>query len=88
MLFESMERLASADLESDTVDKEIARSEALNKTANQVIATGRLALDYQKTLSEFGEYSFAEMPLIGMTNNQLIEENMNLRDQLKRKDMF
>ena len=83
-LFASLERLNSLDINDENVEKEIARSEAITKTAGTIISQGQLVLSMQKHMDEYGLGQQMEMPLFGITDNHLLEENMNLRERVKR----
>jgi hypothetical protein len=67
-LFESIERLNDDDLSAEELDREIKRSEAVQKVATTIIANGTLALQAKKHLDEYGQGDNVELPLLGMTN--------------------
>lgn len=67
-LFESIERLNDDDLSAEELDREIKRSEAVQKVATTIIANGELALRAKKHLDEYGQGDNVELPLLGMTN--------------------
>lgn len=85
-LFASLERLSSLDIKDENFDQELARSEAITKTAHTIIEEGQLALSYQKHLSEYGNGQVAAMPLMGLTDSMLIEQNYNLRERVKKAE--
>lgn len=67
-LFQEMDQLTNEDLSADELDKEIKRSDALQKIAKTVIDNGALALQAKKYLDEYGEGDKVELPLIGVTD--------------------
>lgn len=67
-LFQEMERLTNEDLSAEELDKEIRRSDALQKVAKTIIDNGILALQAKKHLDEYGQGDKVELPLIGITN--------------------
>ena len=67
-LFQEMDRLTNEDLSADELDKEIKRSDALQKIAKTVIDNGARALQAKKYLDEYGEGDKVELPLIGVTD--------------------
>lgn len=67
-LFESIERLNDDSLSNEELDREIKRSEAVQKVATTIIANGTLALQAKKHLDEYGQGDNVELPLLGMTN--------------------
>ena len=83
-LFASLERLNNLDISDENAEKEIQRSEAITKTASTIISQGQLVLSMQKHMDEYGLGQQIEMPLFGITDNQLLEENMNLRERVKK----
>ena len=67
-LFESIERLQDDDLSPEELDKEIKRSEAVQKVAKVIIDNGSLALAAKKHFDEYGINQNVEMPLLGITD--------------------
>lgn len=68
-LFESIERLNDDGLTNDELEKEIKRSEAVQKVAKTIIENGALALQAQKHFDEYGVERKVAMPLLGMTDS-------------------
>ncbi len=64
-LFQEMDRLTNEDLSVEDLDKEIKRSDALQKIAKTIIDNGMLALQAKKHLDEYGQGDKVEIPLIG-----------------------
>lgn len=67
-LFESIERLNDDSLSSEELDKEIKRSEAVQKVAKTIIDNGTLALQAKKHFDEYGIDSNVEIPLLGIAD--------------------
>lgn len=67
-LFESIERLNDDTLDEAQLDREIKRSEAVQKIASTIIANGTLALQAKKHLDEYGQGDNVELPMLGVTN--------------------
>lgn len=67
-LFEQMERLQDDSLDEEALDKEIKRSEAVQKVAKTIIENGKLALSAKKHLDEYGQGDRVELPMLGMTS--------------------
>lgn len=67
-LFESIERLNDDSLDEAQIDREIKRSEAVQKIASTIIANGTLALQAKKHLDEYGQGDKVELPMLGITN--------------------
>ena len=51
-LISQLERLGDEDLDEDTLAMEVSRSKAIAGVAREIIAHGRLALDYEVARSE------------------------------------
>lgn len=66
-LFESIERLNDDSLDEAQLDREIKRSEAVQKIASTIIANGTLALQAKKHLDEYGQGDKVELPMLGVT---------------------
>ena len=66
-LFEAIERLNDDTLDETQLDKEIKRSEAVQKVASTIIANGTLALQAKKHLDEYGQGDNVELPMLGVT---------------------
>lgn len=66
-LFEQLERLQDDSLDESGLDKEIQRSEAVQKVAKTIIDNGQLALQAKKHLDEYGQGDKVELPMLGMT---------------------
>lgn len=65
-LFESIERLNDDSLNDEQLDKEIKRSEAVQKIAKTIVESGTLALQAKKHLDEYGEGRDIEIPMLGV----------------------
>lgn len=67
-LFEAIERLNDDNLDEAQLDKEIKRSEAVQKVAKTIIENGTLALQAKKHLDEYGKGEGVELPMLGVTD--------------------
>lgn len=67
-LFESIERLNDDSLSEEALEKEIKRSEAIQKVAKTIIDNGSLALQAKKHMDEYGKGENIEVPLLGITD--------------------
>lgn len=66
-LFEQLERLQDDALDEAGLEKEIKRSESVQKVAKTIIENGALALQAKKHLDEYGQGDKVELPMLGMT---------------------
>lgn len=67
-LFEAIERLQDDSLDDTQLEKEIKRSEAVQKVAKTIIDNGTLALQAKKYLDEYGQGDMVELPMLGLTS--------------------
>lgn len=67
-LFQELDRLTNEDLSTEDLDKEIKRSDALQRVAKTIIDNGTLALQAKKHLDEYGKGDKVELPLLGVTD--------------------
>lgn len=67
-LFEAIERINDDSLDDAALEKEIRRSEAVQKIAKTIIDNGNLALQAKKHLDEYGQGDNVELPMLGVTN--------------------
>ena len=67
-LFESIERLLDDSLSEEELQKEIKRSDMVQKVAKTIIDNGTLALQAQRHFDEYGIEHSVEMPLLGITD--------------------
>ncbi len=65
-LFQELDRLTNEDLSEEDLDKEIKRSEALQKVAKTVIKNGALALQAKKYVDEYGKGDGVGVPMLGI----------------------
>ena len=82
-LFEQIERLNDDSLDEEQLEKEIKRSETIQRIAGTIIQNGEFALKVKKHMDEYGEGERIELPMIGKTNKGLEEENEKLRETEK-----
>lgn len=68
-LFEQIERLNDDELSDDQLEKEIKRSEAVQKVARTIIENGQLALSAKKHMDEYGQGQSVELPMLGITKS-------------------
>ena len=67
-LFESIKRLRDDELSDDELEKEIKRTETIQKVAKTIIDNGALALQVKKHFDEYGIEQNVEIPLLGITD--------------------
>lgn len=65
-LFESIERITDDDLTDEQLEKEIKRSDAVQKIAKTIIENGHLALSARKHMDEQGTGQTVDLPMLGI----------------------
>ena len=65
-LFESIERLMDDELSNEDLEKEIKRTEAIQKVAKTIIDNGALALSAKRHFDEYGIQNNVEIPLLSV----------------------
>ena len=88
ILFDQIRRLENDDLSDEALEKEIKKSEQLTKLSVVVLNNAKLALDAQKQFDEYGTGRSVDIPLLGVNNDGLIQENKNLRRRLAQKEAY
>lgn len=88
ILFDQIRRLENDDLSDEALEKEIKKSEQLTKLSVVVLNNAKLALDAQKQFDEYGTGRSVDIPLLGVNNDSLIQENKNLRRRLAQKEAY
>ena len=68
-LFEAIERITDDELTDEALDKEIKKSEAVQKIAKTIIENGHLALNAQKHIDECGRKESVNLPMFGIEKN-------------------
>lgn len=69
-LFEQIERLNDDELNDEQLEKEIRRSEAVQKVAKTIIENGQLALNAKKYVDEYGQGQDVGLPMLGIRGNE------------------
>ena len=87
-LMARIEALENEELTEEQLEVEIKRAQAITKVADTLIDCAKLALDAQKLFEEYGTGRTVDIPLLGVSNKGLAEENKNLRRRLAQRENF
>jgi hypothetical protein len=82
MLFDRIKAIEDESLTDEQLEKEIKKCETVTKIANVIIQNANLALQAQKQFDEYGTGRTVDIPLLGVSNDNLMTENKRLREQL------
>lgn len=88
MLFERIKAIENDKLSDEELDKEIKKSETIVKLSSVILNNAKLALDAQKQFDEYGTGRTVDIPLLGISNENLMLENKNLRRKLAQKEAY
>ena len=86
MLFDRIKAIEDDSLTDEQLEKEIKKCETVTKIANVIIQNANLALQAQKQFDEYGTGRTVDIPLLGVSNDNLMIENKNLRRRLREKE--
>ncbi len=86
MLFDRIKAIEDESLTDEQLEKEIKKCETVTKIANVIIQNANLALQAQKQFDEYGTGRTVDIPLLGVSNDDLMIENKNLRRRLQEKE--
>jgi len=88
LLFDQIRKLENDDLTDEQLDREIKKSESITKTASVILGNAKLALEAQKQFDEYGTGRTVDIPLLGISNQDLMIENKSLRRRLAQKESY
>lgn len=86
ILFSQIQKIQNEDATDEELEKEIKKSEAITKLSSQVLSSANIALQAQKQFDEYGTGRTVDIPLLGISNDNLMIENKNLRRRLMDKE--
>lgn len=88
VLFNQIRNIENKELSDEELEREIKKSESITKVASVILANAKLALDAQKLFEEYGTGRTVDIPLLGISNEDLMLENKNLRRRLADKESY
>lgn len=88
LLFDQIRKLENDELTDEQLDREIKKSESITKTASVILGNAKLALEAQKQFDEYGTGRTVDIPLLGISNQDLMIENKSLRRRLAQKESY
>jgi hypothetical protein len=88
ILFSQIQKIQNENATDEELEKEIKKSEAITKLSSQVLSSANIALQAQKQFDEYGTGRTVDIPLLGISNDNLMIENKNLRRRLMDKESF
>lgn len=88
ILFNQIRAIENDELTNEELEREIKKSESVTKVASVILGNAKLALEAQKQFDEYGTGRTVDIPLLGINNQDLMNENKNLRRRLAQKEAF
>lgn len=88
ILFDQIRRLENDEISDEQLEKEIKKSQEITKLSVVVLNNAKLALEAQKQFDEYGTGRTVDIPLLGVSNDNLMLENKNLRRRLAQKEAY
>ena len=88
VLFNQIRNIEKEELSDEELEREIKKSESITKVASIILANAKLALNAQQLFDEYGTGRTVDIPLLGISNQNLMLENKNLRRRLAEKESY
>lgn len=88
ILFNQINRLENDEISDEQLEKEIKKSQEITKLSVVILNNAKLALEAQKQFDEYGTGRTVDIPLLGVSNDNLMLENKNLRRRLAQKEAY
>ncbi len=85
ILFERIKAINDNNLSNEKLEMEIKKAEATTSLANVIVKNATVALAAQKHFDEYGTGRTVDIPLLGVSNKNLMAENKRLRRDLGGK---
>jgi hypothetical protein len=88
ILFSQIQALDDPELTDEQFKRQVDKSEAVVKLSTTILNNARLALEAQKHFDDYGTGRTVDIPLLGISNQNLLIENKNLRRRLADKESY
>ena len=88
ILFDRLKAINNDDLSDEQLEKESRKAEATTSIATALLKNASLALAAQKQFDEYGTGRTVDIPLLGISNENLMHKNKILRMQLADKEVM
>lgn len=85
-LFDRIEALEDDNLSDEQLEREIRKAETVTQLAGAIMENANLALKAQKQFDEYGTGRTVDIPLLGISNEGLAQENRALRRRLQKME--
>lgn len=85
ILFERLKAFENDQLTEEELNREIQKTDAIVKVSDVILRNAALALKAQELFDTYGTGKSVDIPLLGISNENLIQENKKLRSELKER---
>jgi hypothetical protein len=85
ILFERLKAFENDQLTEEELNREIQKTDAIVKVSDVILRNATLALKAQELFDTYGTGKSVDIPLLGISNENLIQENKKLRSELKER---
>lgn len=86
ILFDQIDALDNPDLTDAEFARQVEKSDAIVKVSSTILNNAKLAFEAQKHFDDYGTGRTVDIPLLGISNQNLMIENKNLRRRLADKE--
>lgn len=88
ILFDQIAALDNPDLTDAEFARQVEKSDAIVKVSSTILNNAKLAFEAQKHFDDYGTGRTVDIPLLGISNQNLMIENKNLRRKLSDKESY
>lgn len=88
ILFDQIAALDNPDLTDAEFARQVEKSDAIVKVSSTILNNAKLAFEAQKHFDDYGTGRTVDIPLLGISNQDLMIENKNLRRRLAGKESY
>jgi hypothetical protein len=83
VLFDRLNALSNNELNEDELNREISKTDAIVKVSDMILKNAQTALKAQELFDTYATGRTVDIPLLGISNDNLMCENKRLRRELK-----
>lgn len=88
ILFDQIAALDNPDLTDAEFARQVEKSDAIVKVSSTILNNAKLAFEAQKHFDDYGTGRTVDIPFLGISNQNLMIENKNLRRRLADKESY
>lgn len=85
ILFERIAAFDNDELSEEELQREIQKTDAIVKVSDVILRNATLALKAQELFDQYSTGRSVDIPLLGISNESLLQENKRLRRELRSR---